>query len=105
MVPSCQRLGVAGVVAADRDHRLDGVGGAQRACQGRRHAQPQHRQGLGQALAQAGGGAGVGLVELAGQGEQLGFGIQRGGGVVGGAHAVLDRATQPLGELVTDVIG
>jgi hypothetical protein len=45
----------------------------------------------------------VGLVELTGKGEQLGFGVQRGGGVVGGAHAVLDRATQPLGELVADV--
>jgi len=45
----------------------------------------------------------VGLVELAGQRLQLGLGVQGGGGVVGGAHAVLDRAAQPLGELVTDV--
>jgi len=45
----------------------------------------------------------VGLVELAGEGEQLGFGVQGGGGVPGGAHAVLDRATQPLGQLVADV--
>jgi len=47
----------------------------------------------------------MGLVELAGQGEQLGFGVQRGGGMVGDAHAVLDRTAQPLGQLVADVIG
>jgi hypothetical protein len=47
----------------------------------------------------------VGLVELPGQREQLGLGVQGGGGVVGGAHAVLDRATQPLGQPVADIIG
>jgi len=96
-------LDVAGVLAADRQQALDRVGGAQRARQGRRHAQPQHGEGLGQPLAQARRGAGVGLVELPGQRQQLGFGVQRGGGVVGGAHAVLDRTAQPLGQLVTDV--
>jgi hypothetical protein len=45
----------------------------------------------------------VGLVELTGQRQQSRLGVQRGGGVVGGAHAVLDRAAQPLGQLVADV--
>jgi hypothetical protein len=45
----------------------------------------------------------VGLVEFPGQGEQLGLSVQSGGGVVGGAHAVLDRAAQSLGQLVADV--
>lgn len=46
---------------------LDRVGRAQRACQGRRDAQPQHCERLVQPLAQAGRGTGVSLVELAGQ--------------------------------------
>jgi len=45
----------------------------------------------------------VGVVELAGQRGQLRLGVQGGGGVVGSVHAVLDRAAQPLGQLVTDV--
>jgi hypothetical protein len=45
-VPSRQRSGVAGVLAADRQHALDRVGGAQRARQGRRDLQPHHREGL-----------------------------------------------------------
>jgi hypothetical protein len=45
----------------------------------------------------------MGLVELAGEGEQLRFGVQGGRSVVDGAHAMLDRAAQPLGQLVADV--
>jgi hypothetical protein len=65
--------------------------------------QPQYRQGFGQPLAQARRGPRVGLVEFAGQRGQLGFGVQGGDGAVGRAHAVLDRAAQPLGQLVADV--
>jgi hypothetical protein len=45
----------------------------------------------------------MGLVELPGEGEQLGLGVQGGGGVVGGAHAVLDRAAESLGQPVTNI--
>jgi hypothetical protein len=62
--PSCQRSGVGGVIAADVDHRLDGVGAAQGSSEGRWHAQLGHRQGLGQHLPQAGSSAGVGAVQL-----------------------------------------
>jgi len=70
-------LDVAGVVAADRDHRLlrhervagrnDPVGRAHRSGERGWHAAAEHGEGLGEALAQARGGAGVGLVQLAGE--------------------------------------
>jgi hypothetical protein len=65
---------------------------AQRAGQGRWDAQAQHGEGLVEPLAQAGGGNGVGLVELAGQRGQLRLGLKRRIGVVGGAHAALGVA-------------
>src|SRR3954454_10880172 len=43
-------------------------------------------------LAQAGRGTRVGLVQLAGQRAQLGFGVEGGVGVVGRAHLHPDRA-------------
>src|SRR5665648_642341 len=55
-------LHVYRVVAGDGDRRLDAVGRAQRAGQGRRHAQAQHGQRLGQALTQAAGRAGMGAL-------------------------------------------
>ena len=44
-----------------------------------------------------------GLGELSGQCLKLRLGIQGRGGMVGDPHATLDRAAQPLGELVADV--
>ena len=51
---------------------------------------------LGHALAQAGGGAGMGLVELGGQRLQQRLGRQRGVGVVGVPHPLADQAAQLL---------
>jgi hypothetical protein len=45
----------------------------------------------------------VGLVELSGQRLKLRLGVQGRGSMVGDPHATLDRAAQPLGELVADV--
>jgi hypothetical protein len=81
--PSRQRSGVGGVVAADGDHRLDAVGRPEGSGERRWHAQPGDRERLGQALPQAGCGAGVGAVQLAGEGFQVGLGEQRVGLVVG----------------------
>jgi hypothetical protein len=75
-------LDIARVITADRDHRFDGVGRAERTREGGWHVQAQHGQGLGRALAQAGRGAG-GAVELGGQRAQFGLGRQRGIGVIG----------------------
>ena len=101
--PSRQRLTLRGVVAADRDHRLDGVGRPQRPGQGGWHVEAEHGQGLGHALAQAAGGAGVGLVQLRGQRLEQRLGFERGVGVVGGPHPLSDRAAHLLGQVVTDV--
>ena len=71
-LPVAPVFDVAGVVAADGDHRLDRVGGAQGPGEGGWYAEAEHGQGFGHSFAQAGGGAGVGLVEFGGQGlEQL----------------------------------
>src|SRR5450759_4405835 len=51
-------LHVARVVSADLDHRLDGVGRSQGACQGRWHAETGHGEGLGESLPQGGGSTG-----------------------------------------------
>jgi hypothetical protein len=90
-------LDVGGVVAADLDHRLEGVGAAQRSGQGGRHAKPTDREGLGQAFPQGRGRAGVGAVQRAGQCFQVGLGDQRVGGAVGDPH--------PLGHGRGDGIG
>jgi len=71
--------------------------------QDRWHAQPQHRQRLGHPLAQRGGGARMGLVQLCGQHLELGLGVQRGRGMVGRSHPTLDRPAEVLGQPVADV--
>src|SRR6266487_3794646 len=96
-------LDVLGVLPANLDHRLDRVGRAERAGQGGRHAQSHDGQGLGHALAQRRGGAGVGLVQLAGQLGQQSLGLDRRGGVVGLAHPPLGDGAQPFGQLVPDI--
>ena len=81
----------------DADHALDGVGRAQGAGESRGYAQAQHGQRLGQTLAQAGRGAGMSLVQLGGQGAQLGLGGQRGVGVVGPPHPGRDDRAELVG--------
>jgi len=76
-LPVAPALDVAGVFTADRNHRLDRIGRAQRAGEGGRHTEAQHGERLVQALAQAGRRAGLGTVEFFGQGEQGCFGLQR----------------------------
>ena len=73
-LPVPPALDVGGVFAADRDHRLDAIRRAQSPGEGRRHTEAQHRERLGETLAQAGRRAGVGAVELFGQGQQRGLG-------------------------------
>src|SRR3954453_8285154 len=48
-------------------------------------------------------GTGAGLVQLPGQSGQLGFGLERGIGVVGRAHLLADRTPQPLRQAVLNV--
>jgi hypothetical protein len=62
-LPVAPALDVGGVLAAHRDHRLDAVRRAQRAGEGGRHTKAQHREGLAQALAQAGRRAWVGAFQ------------------------------------------
>jgi len=102
-VPVAPALHVRRPLPADPDHGLDGVGRAEGARQRGWHPQPQHRQGLGQPFAQAGGDPRVGLVQLAGQGLELRLGEQSTAGVVGRAHLGADRPTQVLRELVLHV--
>ena len=87
---------VAGVVAADADHRLDRVGRAQCPGQGGRHAESEHGQRLGQALTHAGRGSGMGLVELGGQRLEQCLGFQRRRCVVGEPHPLADQAAELL---------
>ena len=56
----------------------------------RRYAETEHGEGLGESLAQAGGGTWVGLVQLAGEGLEERVGGELGVGVVGRTHATLD---------------
>jgi hypothetical protein len=88
------------MLAADRDHRLDAVGRAQRARQRGRNVEAQHRQGLGEALAQGRGGARVGAVEFFGQGQQRGLGFQRRVGVVGISHLAANTGPKSLRRMV-----
>lgn len=60
-------LDVAGVAAADEEHRLDRVGGARGAPQRRRQTQAADGQGVLEALAKGPGRSRVALVELPGQ--------------------------------------
>ena len=96
-------LHVHRVVAGDGDHRLDAVGAAQRAGQGRRHAQAQHGQRLGQALAQRRCSAGMGPLQLLGQRFELCLGEDRGLGTVGRPHPLGDRGGEVIGQLVGHV--
>jgi hypothetical protein len=91
------------MVAADLDHRLDGVGAAQGPSQGRWHAKAADGEGLGQSFTEAGCCARVGAVQLPGQCFQLGLGDQRVGMVVGAAHPLGDGGGDGVGEPVGDV--
>jgi hypothetical protein len=63
-LPVAPTFDVAGVFAAHRDHRLEGVRRAQRVGQGGRNVQAQYRERVLQTLAQAGRRPGVGAVEF-----------------------------------------
>src|SRR5664279_1126769 len=65
--PAVPTLDVARVVTADLDHRLDGVGGAQRARERRRDTESGDGERLGESLTQRAGGTGVLAFELFGQ--------------------------------------
>ncbi len=94
---------VRAVVSADLDHRLDGVGRAQRSGQGGRHPEAHDGEGLFESFAQRAGRAGMGAFELAGQVLQGGLGSQGGVEPVGGVHLRRHRVSQPFGQLGLDV--
>jgi hypothetical protein len=100
---SRQRSGVGGVIAADLDHRLDGVGGSQRSSESGWYAQPGDGQGLGQPFAETGRRAGVGAVQLPCQRLQFRLGHQRVGQVVGATHPLGDGGGHRVGQPVTEV--
>ena len=102
-LPVLPVLHVGRVISGDGDHRLDAVRGAQRAGQRRWDTQAQHGQRLGQALAQAGGGTGVGALEFLGEGFELRLGHDRRLGVIGLAHPLGHRRGQVIRQLVGHV--
>jgi hypothetical protein len=99
-LPVLPALDVGGMIAADLDHRLDGVGATQSPSQGGRHAEAADGEGLSQPFPQGRGGAGVGAVQLPGQGLQLGLGDQRVGVAVGGPHPLGHGGGDGVGEPV-----
>src|SRR6266498_1975684 len=102
-LPVAPAFHVLGVLAAVPEHALDRVRGAQGPGQGRWHAEAEHGERLGQALTQAAGGAGVGLVQLAGQRLELRLGGQCAVGVVGVAHPPFDDRPQLVGQPVANI--
>jgi len=83
-------LHVGRVVAADLDHRLDGVGGAQCPGQGRWHAEAADSEGLREALAQRRRRARMRTVQPGGQRLEVALPDEWVGVAVCGAHAPLD---------------
>ena len=96
-------LDVAGVVPADLDHRLNRVCRPQGADQGRRDAEPADGEGLGQALPEAGRGAGMGPLEVPGQLLEGGLGGEGVGVPVGGPYLLGRQRGEGLGRLGFDV--
>jgi hypothetical protein len=88
------------VIAADLDHRLDGVGAAQGPSQGGRHAKAADGEGLSEPFPQGRGGAGVGAGQPPGQRLQLGLGDERVGVAVGGPHPLGHRGGHGIREPV-----
>jgi hypothetical protein len=61
------------------------------------------RQRLVEALTRAGRRAGMGAVQLFGQGQQRGLGLQRGVGVVSVGHPAAYRGPKSLRHMIFDV--
>ena len=96
-------LHVGGVVPADLDHRLDGVGGAKRSGERGRNTEAADGEGLGEALTQRGGRTGVRALQLLCQRLQVALAGKRIGVAIGGAHAALDDRGHVLGQVAPDV--
>ena len=97
------RLYVALGAADDLDHRLARVGALERALQVAGDAEAGERERLFHALSEGAGGAGIGMVELAG--ERLAL-VERTSMILarpGSAQPLLHRGPLPLGEMVEDV--
>jgi len=103
MSPFCQCLNVAAGRAADADHRLDRVRRGERLPELLIDAEALQRDRLLKALAQRRGGAGVGVLELAGKRlEALDRGLMA-GQLPGGAEPPLDDRPVAFGEVIEDV--